>query len=60
MNERISENYHLIGKLPKAIASHDSFQSPNIILYLIMFQATVQTGESVAGGSPWLVVTPGS
>ena len=28
MNERISKNNHLIGKLPKTIASHDSFQSP--------------------------------
>ena len=28
MNERISHNNHLIGKQPKVITSHDSFQSP--------------------------------
>ena len=27
-NERVSKNNHLIGELPKTIASHDSFQSP--------------------------------
>ena len=43
LNERISSNTHLIGKLPKIITSHDSFQSPvlleasnNIYIYIYM------------------------
>ena len=29
LNERISQNNHLIGKLSKTITSYDSIQSPN-------------------------------
>ena len=32
LNERIQSNNHPIGKLPKVIASHDSFQSPALPL----------------------------
>ena len=44
MNERISKHTHLLGKLPKVIASHDRCQSPNRHMHVAKARCTLPPG----------------